>query len=322
MGYTDLVNAFQYKDPWYWQRHDALAENDKDNLIKFSSARRPVLKYVSATAIDVEANGIIPNQTKIIFPDNDVRSVVENTAVTSSNRRFIITETAEFVSGSENSGLRSGLSENGLTPEWFCIYAVKSQMSTSSFVLVGDRTLPLASNYSTLNTRYGALSWVYLGLFYNAAPAGGGFYDIFPFVQSGHRTIFTVGDANSTDLPGAQFSSGVLNPKITFTPSAGMGTTQIPQTIGQGMWSFRMTGAGNNNSTLVTVKDGGEVYAMKKLTVVKSATEHDFYCTVKGDALSGVAAITDYSAGSSDIGVISLLGFYDMALAVGLNFEV
>jgi hypothetical protein len=52
------------------------------NTSALLSYRRPVLKFISVTAVDVENNTQTANETKIIFPDGDVRAVVENTGST------------------------------------------------------------------------------------------------------------------------------------------------------------------------------------------------------------------------------------------------
>lgn len=153
-----------------------------------TSYRRPNLTHQSITTVDVEPNTGTSNQTKIIFPDGNVRTVTEDTSSTNKYRRFDITATAQFTSGTEDSGLRSGISET--TNTWYAIYAVKSLIDSTKFVLVGDTTLPTSSNVSTLDGRYGSNSWVYLGTIRNGdnVSATG---DIIKFKHVGNACFFS-----------------------------------------------------------------------------------------------------------------------------------
>lgn len=203
------------------------SRNRGEELVAY---RRPVLKYVSVSLLDVEANTGTANQTKIVFPDGNTRTVTEDTSSTTKYRRFDITADAEFTAGTEDSGLRAALSE--ATNTWYAIYAVKSVIDTSKFVLVGDTTTPVTANYATLNTAYGTNGWVYLGSIRNGDDAGAT-GDIMNFVQHGNLTMFqnTLAAASGNNTFGLQLKSSASATTLTWTYAAGTGSEQIPSHI-------------------------------------------------------------------------------------------
>lgn len=212
--------------------------------------RRPNLSYISVTTVDVENNTGTSNQTTIVFPDGTVRSVTEDTSSTSKYRRFLITETAEFLTGTENSGLYSGLSET--TNTWYAMYAVKSQINTANFVLVGTTTLPTRANFATLNTNLGTNSWVYLGMIRNGDNSGAT-GDILSFVQAGHLTSFSNSalGTSAVNFPGTILVSANSGSACTYTYAAGTGTAQIPNHLKQ--VSFSCGGAAGDQTIVGTV---------------------------------------------------------------------
>ncbi len=210
-------------------------------LALFFGYRKPNLTFVSVTTVDVENNTGTLNQTTIIFPDGSIRSVTEDTSSTNKYRRFLITVPAEFTSGTEDSGLRSGITE--ATNTWYAIYAVKSTINSANFVLAGDTTLPLQTNYATLNSRYGTSGWVYLGMIRNGDNSGAT-GDILNFTQSGQQISFTnVLTTTVTANRGLLLASTIGAANLTYTYSAGTGTTDIPNQIKIG--SFSATEAGD-----------------------------------------------------------------------------
>lgn len=191
--------------------------------------RRANLSFISVTTVDIENNTDTANQTKVVFPDGEARSVTEDTSSTSKYRRFIITETANFITGTENSGLYTGLSET--TNTWYAIYAVKSQINSSNFVLVGTTTIPTQGNASTLNTNLGTNSWVYLGLIRNgdnSAATG----DILAFQQQSGLSVFdNTATGNAANQPGIRVASSASANAATYTYSSGTGATDLPAMI-------------------------------------------------------------------------------------------
>ena len=130
--------------------------------------RKPVLVYVDSDSIDVENNTETANQSLIVFPSGPV-AVTEDTTSTHKFRRLETGATANGYSvshtGAADSGLRTGLSLSANT--WYFVYAVRVQYGDdagNNFILVLDDTSPVQSNESTLNSRYGANEWVYMGL--------------------------------------------------------------------------------------------------------------------------------------------------------------
>jgi hypothetical protein len=220
--------------------------------------RRPNLVFVSSTAVDVENNTGTANQTTIVFPDGSIRSVTENTSSTNKYRRFLITAAAEFTSGTEDSGVRSGISE--ATDTWYAIYAVKSAINSANFVLAGDTTLPLQANYSTLNTRYGgANSWVYLGMIRNGDNSGAT-GDILTFNQQGPSTFLSnVCTANVIAHNGLRLASTAGATSLTYTYSAGTGTTDIPNHVSQ-VELYWANAADSTNA--LTIRNSANTYAL------------------------------------------------------------
>lgn len=189
--------------------------------------RRPRLLWVSVTTVDAEGGTYDGTSTNysVLFPDGSVRTVTSSTMY-----RFDITRNAAL-SGTKQSGLRSGLSE--ATNTWYALYAVKATDSTD-WVLVGDTVLPLAANYSTLNSNFAADGWVFLGLIRNGDNAGAT-GDILAFTQTGDYTVFT-NTTNSTASGsaghGTRLASTAGATTLTYSYSAGTGATNIPSNIG------------------------------------------------------------------------------------------
>ncbi len=236
--------------------------------------RRPVLTYISATTIDVESNTSTSNQTKVVFPDGEARSVTEDTSSTSKYRRFIITETAEFTTGTENSGLYTGLSE--ATNTWYAIYAVKSQISTSNFVLVGTTTLPTQGNMATLNTNLGANSWVFLGYVRNG-DQGSTTGNLLSFKQAGNTTMLNndiSGNNSGTGTAGMILVTSASATSVTWTSALGSAGAVVPNTA----TILFLIGARNTGAT------------DKLFQIDNSANQCYFNLTGSGAAMSQVQA--------------------------------
>jgi len=280
-------------------------------LANINGYRRPTLTWISATLVDVENNTGTSNETKIIFPDGTARSVTEDTSSTTKYRRFDITATANFTSGTEDSGMRSGESE--ATNTWYAIYAVKSQIDSTKFVLVGSTTLPLQANFSTLNTNFGANSWVYLGLIRNG-DRGGATGDILAFSQMGNLTTFNntlAGGSTSTGAPmsGILLANTAGAATLTYTHATGTGSAQIPGNIAGCVYGW----AAASVAATVVVSDSGDVRNYARVpsnsTLVMGQSPRS---ASEGVQLRNTAA-------SSIAYDITLYGFFDRVLGVGPN---
>lgn len=279
-----------------------------------SAYRRPNLTFVSTTTVDVENNTGTQHQTRIIFPDGEMREVTENTGSTTVYRRFDITATATFASGTIDSGLRSGISE--ATNTWYAIFAVKCTKAgeEANFILAGDTTFPTQGNYSTLNTRYGTNGWVHLGYIRNG-DNGGSTGDILNFVQSGNTTylINTLADASISALSTASSGTLLANTTgattLTYTYSAGSGTTNIPDTIKTCLYNAMYAAVAGN---IQAYDSGGtRVYLMHHANTA-AAMHRVWMAASEGIQLSNGPA-------SSIAYTISLGAFVDGALAAGSN---
>ncbi len=241
-------------------------------VVSLFGYRRPNLVFIGVTAVDVENNTGTANQTTIVFPDGTIRSVTEDTSSTNKYRRFLITAAAEFTSGTEDSGVRSGISE--ATNTWYAIYAVKSTINTSNFVLAGDTTLPLQANFATLNSRYGTSGWVYLGMIRNG-DNDGATGDILKFSQSCGTTRFN-NNANS-------IATGVkLAATSGYTYSAGTGTADIPNHLA----IVYIHGAFSSDAAADFVINVGSVSYYKDTTAANKTLLIEFLVPIAG-SISG-----------------------------------
>lgn len=275
---------------------------DPPQIAGLNKYRRPRLVWVSVTTVDVE-DGIYDgtaNNVYILFPDGDLRAALDTT-----HYRFDITRNAALT-GTKQSGLRTSLSE--ATNTWYALYAVKTD--DGQWVTVGDTTLPLRANFSTLNTNFGTNAWIYLGLIRNGDNAGAT-GDILNFVQSGNETLFQ----NATNNTATGFAGGGLRlattagaTSLTYTYSAGTGTTNIPGNVGHCnfMCCFAtVTGKLAYNS-------GGTI-----LYSMAGAASAIGQILVRAPAAGGIQLQNGPS--SSIAYTIQLLGFTDSALGVGAN---
>lgn len=288
----------------------ALYAATKQYVDAYANYRRPSLTFVSVTTVDVEANTGTANQTKIVFPDGNYRSVTEDTSSTNKYRRFLITATAEFTSGTEDSGLFSGLSEAANT--WYAIYAVKSTINTANFVLVGTTTLPTTANFSTLNSNFGTNGWVYLGLIRNGDNVSAT-TDILTFFQSANMTILNnlhTASSAAQDAIGMRLANTAGAATLTYTYSAGTGATNIPNHLGFVYWSCGVAVNGTGGSSRVRNSAGDR--QLQRMTTESSTLTRFFGVASDGIQISN-------SSGASIAYDIILAGWVDNVLGVGSN---
>lgn len=268
----------------------------------YARYRRPTLKWISVTTVDIATNTSTDNQTCVIFPDGEYRCVTEDTSSTSVNRRFIITDTASN-SGTKNSGMAPAEVES--TNRWYYLYAWKTT-DDSSFVVVGSTHSPV-DNTSTLDTKFGSNAYYYLGLIRNGDNEGAT-GDILAFVQTGNYTVFTNTVVPSTfggNQVGIVVSDAGSASSAAYTYSSGTGATDIPNTVGNVEWD------GGINAT------AGDIAALRpdsagtnQAVSIACNTTTRTYGRVTGAASKGV-----FIAGSSSKNlVLALVGFTDIVL--------
>jgi hypothetical protein len=281
--------------------NQAVAYGQLSPLFKY---RRPVLQFASVTTVSVES-GIVTGTSgdvSVLFPDGTLLTVNSTNQTT-----FSITRNAVLsMSGGAQSGLRSGISE--ATNTWYELYAAKLTDSSTSFVVVGDTTLPLPANYSTLNSRYGTNAWVPLGLIRNGDNSGST-GDILTFVMSGNMTLFgnnCVG--NVLNAVGTRLASATGVNSVTYTYSSGTGTTEIPNTISIGRITT-MVRADTKRIAVGTGINNQLLWADGDSTTQSSGT------SVWAPVAQGF--IVGTQTGSN--GDINLSGFIDNTLGVGSN---
>src|SRR6185295_803740 len=202
---------------------------------QLANYKRPQLGFggVTAVGLDNYRTDGISNWTQIIFPDGNWREEANTT-----RRTFVITRNAVLTNAGAQSGLRSGLTETNNT--WYALYAIKISDNAAGFVTVGDNITPSLATASTLNSRYGTNNWVYLGCIRNGdnqdAPG-----DILSFTMVGNYTCFTntvnpVPAASAGIWNGMELVSNASATTVSWTYSVGMGATQIPDALQNGIF--------------------------------------------------------------------------------------
>jgi len=270
----------------------------------YANYKKPVLVFVDTANVNVENNTGTANQTKIIFPDGDVRSVTEDVTSTDQYRQFRISSTASLTA-THDSGLRSGESEANNT--WYALYAVKTTDDTSKFVIVGTTTLPTQANFSTLNGYFGTNGWVYLGLIRNGDSVSSNDV-ILAFKQHKSHTTFTnVHNGNAVATPaygGINLASTGAGTTITWTYGAGTGDLQLP-----------------NNVTIITTdhnvsaRTGGflQISDSTGTNLIEEQTANNIAFSFKV-TFDGTIGRQQVSSNSGDNHYINLIGFWDDAL--------
>ncbi len=277
--------------------------------VNLASYRRPTLLYssVSKVNIETETNGV-SGQATVLFPDGTLRHDSD-----SSHYQVDITRNAQFISGTIQSGLRTG---SASANTWYAVYAVKSQANSSDFVGVFDTLMPNQVNLSALNTAYGVNSWVYIGVI-----AYGNNRDattsIVSFIQNGNITLFT----NTTAMTGigsfvgVKLSSATATTSITYTYAQGSSVAgQIPAHLGMGKYA----GARNYDFS-----DRGAQWTDSTQNILfgydfDGAISHSSVSTFWMPLSLGLSGL-DYNSTSGHVWAVFLQGFTDNVLGVGSN---
>lgn len=203
-------------------------------LYLLSRYRKPVIEYQGSATISIENNTGTSNESLVVFPKY-VIAVSEALTGTPKYRQATLSNTANGYAsghtGAAQGGVRVGLSWSNNT--WYAIYAARVRYGTNAgnnFILVADDTLPTQTNESTLDSRYGAGQWVYLGLVRNGYGSTGSASSIIPFKYTNKGwCYFTSNDSGATHS-GLTLAQGTTNVDDTplHTVADGMGTAQIP----------------------------------------------------------------------------------------------
>lgn len=195
--------------------------------------RKPRLEYTSANIITSAENGPNASETLLLLRDR-LTTVVDRT--------MDITATANGYDaahvGAAVSGIRSGLARAANT--WYFIYGVEVQYGTDNSgaksILVADTTTPVQANCATLDTRYGAGKWVYLGVIRNGYNDGVSTNVIVPFVYDGYGGFHFTTAAESGLGYGLTLASSTANSAdLTYDIAFGTTNAVIPVTCGRGV---------------------------------------------------------------------------------------
>ena len=280
----------------------ALNVATKQYVDHYSTWRRPVLQYATATTVAVESgldgtSGNIPIQ----FPDGTMR-----TEATSTRTTFDITRNAVLTTSGAQSGLTGATSEAANT--WYALYAVKVTDSSTLWVTIGSTVLPLQANYATLNTAYGTSGWVYLGLIRNGDNSGAT-GDILNFRMAGNTTyLINTCTGNVLNHPGLRLASTAGATSIEYDRTSGTGTTDLPANIVHAYLVW-LVAADSTNRETVRDQQSLIVYAVGGgASVVIGGT---FW-----EAADDGMIVSSAGSVARDIG---LAGFFDRTLGVGSN---
>ncbi len=168
-----------------------------------SQYRKPVLVYAGSSTISVENNSGTTNQTIVAVPKY-VFAVTEALSGSEKYRKMSLANVANghdaTHTGAAQGGRRSGVSLT--TNSWYAIYAARVRYGTNAgnnFILIADTIFPTQDNTATLDSRYGAGEYVYLGLIRYGFGVLGSSSSIVPFIQTNKGwTYFTQGEAGTT----------------------------------------------------------------------------------------------------------------------------
>lgn len=192
-------------------------------LLNFFNYKKPEISSMTTTTVTPRAGGNgSTSSVPVRFKDGELR-----TETVSSRMVFDITRNAILTSGTAQSGLRTSLSEANNT--WYHIYAVKVSGSTTQWVAVGDTTSPVAANFATLDSAYGANGWEYLYTVKNGDNSGAT-GDLLACKQIGNKFVFVNSCSAGVAMPGLilKTANGTAN---TWTYASGTGNEQVPLNI-------------------------------------------------------------------------------------------
>ena len=276
----------------------------KSYVDKLNAYRRPVLQFGSVTTVAVESgldgtSGDIP----LLFPDGTSRTETSTTRTT-----FNITRNAVLTTSGAQSGLTGATSE--ATNTYYALYGVKVTDSSTLWVTIGSTVVPTQANFSTLNTAYATNGWVYLGEIRNGDNSGAT-GDILTFIQSGNATMFrNITTGNAFNGVGTRLATSGSNVStLTYTYSAGTGTTDIPGHITLACYQGAF-GTSAGSATMTYADSGGTIlYELRTNTDGNMAR----FLTVAGNGLKMTA-----SGGTAKADVY-LAGFIDGVLGIGAN---
>lgn len=287
------------------------------NNLAFQRYRRPELVWVSRSTVDISSNTGTSNQTCIYFSDEQ-RCVTENVLSTSVNRRAIITETASL-SGTKNSGLRSGYVLT--TNTWYSFYAVKVTDVSTDFVIVIDTITPSISNFSTLNTAFGTNGWTYLGVlpYGNWADNSN---SLLEFNQKNMKTVFVssmtgVNSSSAAFTTGIALSSGCISNALfrwTYASGISVSSHQIPEQLFLGDFILHVPVGGAIATNVLTVSQINNGTAGFNTDLFKGMTGVNTPVIIKFNN-EPLAQSLQFTVGfTTCVGMIALSGYTDSAL--------
>lgn len=190
--------------------------------------RKPRLEYTDANTVTSENNTGTASETILVLRDRLTTMVDRTMSLASTANGYDAAD-----SGAAVSGIRDGLARANNT--WYYVYGVLVQYGTdndgSKSIMVADTTSPVQANCSTLDSRFGAGKWVYLGVIRNGYNDGINPNIIVAFIYDEYGTMrFTSttedGKGNGLLLASANSSSSSLEYTLTF----GTGASDLPVT--------------------------------------------------------------------------------------------
>lgn len=265
--------------------------------------RKPNLKYASSTEVDVETGTVgTSGQGTILFPDGAYYTDTNSWAI-----RCVVTSTANWGNGTMVGGNAPG--EQLGSNLWKNFYAVKSSATgnTSNYVIVASTYQPIQSNFSALNSKFGANGWSYLGVI--AYGDGSGSPLAVPlFGMAGNRVTYrNISSASSEQAVGILMTSANAA-SLAWSYASGTSTSgQVPAQLIFGSYSSDNSG----NSSMLLSSTGNNIYWLENTVSLHVQTTED-------RALIDGFRVTTIGSGSTALNII-LYGYIDGALGVGGN---
>lgn len=282
----------------------ALEAATKQYVDHYSTYRRPGLTYNSSTVVNIEVGTDgISGDCRVLFPDGNLR--IDTMQVrTQCNLAQVAA-----LSGAAQSGLQTGTVVNNT---WYAIYAVKTSDNASNFVAVASTVLNIPANFTTLNSNFGANSWVYIGMIRYGDQSGTA-NAILKFNQAGNTTTFLnscVGAVGSSN--GLRLATGNSVTQVTWTYATGTLGAVLPNNILMGCCLTSFTGGG----TAIRFETDPAGAGNNHIWTVSPPTVNSCLPTGLVGFVNGIGLFSSTSTMSGDI---FLNGFIDSSLGVGAN---
>lgn len=266
--------------------------------------KRPTLQYTSATQLTVTSNDA--SGAKILFPDGT--QITQNNSL---RQNVIVTQTAIYKSGTAQAGI---LVSTAIANTWYSVYAVKSQIDGTQYVVIASTVIAIPTNVTMLNNSFGSNAWVYLGMFRHGDGTSAS-TSVVKFYHSGNKTVFNNNlNANVQRSHGISLATSAGAASLTYTYTAGVTGAVIPSNVSVVDWIVQAGAAAGTSGVRLNVQDASSTWYYASISNDNVPVTVPVPNVVASD---GVALII---SGSPSVAYdVILSGYIDDTLGVGLN---